>query len=75
MITITTYKLQGSGADSWHVDIHDCATPEAATLENRTSREIVFEDPAIEATVSMANLNLKTMSSEQLEELKALLNI
>jgi len=75
MITIYTYKLQGDGSDSWHVDVHDCQTEEQATIKNRVSREIVFEDPAIEVTVSIANLDLKTMTSKQLEELKALLNI
>jgi hypothetical protein len=24
MITKYTYKLQGNGQDSWHVDVHDC---------------------------------------------------
>jgi hypothetical protein len=47
MITIYTYKLQGDGFDSWHVDVHDAETEEDATLLNRISREIVFEDPSI----------------------------
>jgi hypothetical protein len=47
MITIYTYKLQGDGSDSWHVDVHDAETEEDATLLNRISREIVFEDPSI----------------------------
>jgi hypothetical protein len=47
MITIYTYKLQGNGTDSWHVDVHDVETEAEATLLNRISREIVFEDPSI----------------------------
>ena len=50
MITKYTYKLQGNGQDSWHVDVHDCQTEEQATIENRISREIVFEDPKISQT-------------------------
>ena len=47
MITKYTYKLQGNGQDSWHVDIHDVETEADATPLNRISREIVFEDPSI----------------------------
>ena len=47
MITIYTHKLQGNGTDSWHVDVHDVETEADATLLNRISREIVFEDPSI----------------------------
>jgi hypothetical protein len=45
MITIYTYKLQGNGTDSWHVDVHDVETEGEATLLNRISREIIFVDP------------------------------
>ena len=47
MITKYTYKLQGNGQDSWHVDVHDAASVGEATLANRISRQIVFEDPEI----------------------------
>jgi hypothetical protein len=47
MITIYTHKLQGNGTNSWHVDVHDVETEADATLLNRISREIVFEDPSI----------------------------
>ena len=45
MITIYTYKLQGNGTDSWHVDVHDVETEADATPLNRISREIVFINP------------------------------
>lgn len=46
MITIYKYKLQGNGADSWHIDVHDAATEQEATSQNRISREIVFVHPS-----------------------------
>lgn len=49
-VTIYTYKQQGNGRDSWHVDVHDVETAGEATTGNRTSREIVFEDPTITPT-------------------------
>jgi hypothetical protein len=75
MITIHTYKLQGNGSDSWHVDIHDCETEAQATRENRISREIVFDDPTKTEAVSMDNFDLSTMTSEQLIQLKNLLGL
>ena len=45
MITKYTYKLQGNGQDSWHVDIHDAASVGEASSANRVSRQIVFQDP------------------------------
>lgn len=75
MITIHTYKLQGNGSDSWHVDVHDCETEAQATRENRISREIVFNDPTKQDAVSMDNFDLNTMTSEQLTQLKNLLGL
>ena len=75
MITIHTYKLQGNGSDSWHVDVHDCETEAQATRENRISREIVFNDPTKPDAVSMDNFDLNTMTSEQLTQLKNLLGL
>ena len=75
MITIHTYKLQGNGSDSWHIDVHDCETEEQATIENRISREIVFNDPTKLEAVSMDNFDLNTMTSEQLTQLKNLLGL
>ena len=75
MITIHTYKLQGNGSDSWHVDIHDCETEAQATRENRISREIVFNDPTKPEAVSMDNFDLNTITSEQLNQLKNLLGL
>ena len=75
MIKIHTYKLQGNGSDSWHVDIHDCQTEAQATIENRISREIVFNDPTKLEAVSMDNFDLNTMTSEQLTQLKNLLGL
>ena len=75
MITIHTYKLQGNGSDSWHVDVHDCETEAEATRENRISREIVFNDPTKLEAVSMDNFDLNTMTSEQLTQLKNLLGL
>jgi hypothetical protein len=45
MITIYKHKLQGNGASSWHIDVHDAATGQEATSQNRISRELVFVDP------------------------------
>ena len=75
MITIHTYKLQGNGSDSWHVDIHNCETEEQATIENRISREIVFNDPKKLEVLPMDNFDLNTMTSEQLTQLKNLLGL
>ena len=46
MITIYKHKLQGNGASSWHIDVHDAATEQEATSQNRISREIVFVHPS-----------------------------
>jgi|TARA_R110000796_G_scaffold185_4_gene744 hypothetical protein len=75
MITITTYKLQGNNTDSWHVDIHDCQTEKETTRENRISRKLVFENPSILKSVDMANLNLTTMTLDQINLLKSLLGL
>ena len=75
MITIHTYKLQGNGSDSWHVDIHNCETEAEATIENRISREIVFNDPTKLEVLPMDNFDLNTMTSEQLTQLKNLLGL
>ena len=75
MITIHTYKLQGNGSDSWHVDVHDCETEAQATRENRISREIVFNDPTKSEALPMDNFDLNTMTSEQLTQLKNLLGL
>jgi hypothetical protein len=75
MITIHTYKLQGNGSDSWHVDKHNCETEAEATRENRISREIVFTDPTKPEAVSMDNFDLSTMTEEQLTELKNILGL
>jgi len=75
MITIHTYKLQGNGSDSWHVDIHNCETEAQATIENRISREIVFNDPTKPKAVSMDNFDLSTMTEEQLNQLKTILGL
>lgn len=75
MIKIHTYKLQGNGSDSWHVDVHDCETEAQATRENRISREIVFNDPTKPEAQSMDNFDLNTMTIEQLTQLKNLLGL
>ena len=75
MITIHTYKLQGNGSDSWHVDKHNCETEAQATRENRIIREIVFNDPTKLDAVSMDNVDLSTMTEEQLTELKNILGL
>jgi len=59
MITKYTYKLQGNGQDSWHVDIHDVENVAQASSANRVSREIVFEDPeAIPSTTLSGSYTL-----------------
>jgi hypothetical protein len=45
MITIYKHKSQGNGASSWVVDVHDVATEQEATSQNRISRELVFVHP------------------------------
>ena len=75
MIKIHTYKLQGNGSDSWHVDVHNCETEAQATRENRISREIVFNDPTKLEALPMDNFDLNTMTSEQLTQLKNLLGL
>ena len=75
MITIHTYKLQGNGQDSWHVDVHDCQTEEQATIENRISREIVFEDPNINSETNMSNLDFTNLTLEQIQQLKNILGL
>ena len=75
MITIYTYKLQGNGTDSWHVDVHDCETEEQATIENRISREIVFEDPNLNSDTNMNNLDFTKLTLEQIQQLKNILGI
>ena len=75
MINVITYKKQGNGSDSWHVDIHDCETEQQATIENRVSREIVFDDPTKSTVIPMHNVDLSTMTTEQLNELKKLLGL
>ena len=75
MITIHTYKLQGNGSDSWHVDKHNCETEAQATRENRIIREIVFNDPTKLEVLPMDNFDLNTMTSEQLTQLKNLLGL
>tara|TARA_R110000823_G_scaffold273436_1_gene392472 strand:- start:168 stop:395 length:228 start_codon:yes stop_codon:yes gene_type:complete len=75
MITIYTYKLQGNGQDSWHVDVHDCQTEEQATIENRVSREIVFEDPNINSDINMNNLDFTKLTIEQIQQLKNILGL
>ena len=42
MITIYKHKSQGNGTSSWVVDVHDVATEQEATSQNRISRELVF---------------------------------
>lgn len=75
MITIYTYKLQGNGVDSWHIDVHDCETEEQATIENRISREIVFEDPNIKPNTNIVDIDFTKLTVEQIQQLKSILNL
>jgi len=75
MIEIHTYKKQGNGADSWRVDRHDCETEQDATKENLNSSEMVYNDPTKPEPISMDNVDLSTMTSEQLTQLKNLLGL
>jgi len=75
MITIHTYKLQGNGSDSWHIDVHDCETEEQATIENRISREIVFKDPNIKPDINIIDLDFTKLTIEQIQQLKNILNL
>ena len=72
------YKLQGAGTDneveSWiifykkHTDI-----PPEIVYEKPP--EIVYTDPSLPVKVDMSNVDLSTMSAEQLLELKDLLGL
>mgnify|MGYP003965777167 FL=1 len=44
-VTIYTYKQQGNGRDSWHVDVHDVDNENQANSGNRTSRKLIFNNP------------------------------
>jgi hypothetical protein len=63
MITKTTYKKQGNGQDSWIIN-YDDKIP-----------EIVFKDPTIEEKVNISNIDLTTLTSEHVAQLKAALGL
>lgn len=75
MIEIYKYKKQGNGADSWIVERYDCETEAQANEENFIIREVVFDDPKKLAPISMDNLDLATMTEEQLNQLKTILGL
>lgn len=75
MIEIYTYKKQGNGADSWRVDRHDCQTEGEANKDNLIVSEMVYNDPTKPQTVAVNNVDISTMTEEQLTELKNLLKL
>lgn len=75
MIEIYTYKKQGNGVDSWRVDKHDCNTEAEANKNNLIQSEMVYNDPTKPEPISMDTVDLSTMTSEQLTQLKNLLGL
>lgn len=63
MIVSTTYKKQGNGQDSWII-MYDDKVP-----------ELVYEDPSIVKKNDMSNVDLSTMTKEQLTQLKQALGL
>jgi len=70
MIEEIEYKEQGDGADSWIV-----RRWETKKKKNLIFVEIVYTDPAIEEKTNMSNVDLSTMTSEQLTQLKTALGL
>ena len=75
MITIYTYKLQGNGSDSWHVDVHDCQNKNEVSSLNRVTRDLVFEDPSIPKLVDISNIDLTSLNIDQINTLKKILGL
>lgn len=75
MIEIYKYKKQGNGADSWIVERYDCETEAQANEDNFIIREVVFVDPTKKDSISMDNVDLATITEEQLNQLKTILGL
>lgn len=75
MIEIYEYKKQGNGVDSWIVNRHDCETEAQANEDNFIIREVVFVDPTKKDSISMDNVDLATITEEQLNQLKTILGL
>ncbi len=65
-----TYKKQGNGEDSWRID-----TYEDDTKEVLLNSEMVYDNPTIKESVNMSNVDLSTMTKEQLNALKQALGL
>jgi len=65
------YKLQGNGLDSWVVSEYEDDTK--AVLINRY---MVYEDPTKPPKgIDMSNVDLTTMTAEQMQQLKTALGL
>lgn len=64
------YKQQGDGSDSWTVS--EYADDSKKELINKY---MVYEDPTIKKGVDMSNVDLSTMTSEQMNQLKTALGL
>lgn len=63
METTYTYKKQGNGKDSW-----TCEIKEGETL---IDRYMVYEDPSAEKKVDLSNIDIDSLTDEQILKLKA----
>jgi hypothetical protein len=70
MIEEIEYKEQGNAADSWII-----RRWETAKKKNLIYCEIVYTDPSIEEKTDMSKVDLSTMTSEQLTQLKTALGL
>ena len=70
MIKEITEKIQGNGVKSWRID-----TYEDSTKKVLLDSEMVYTDPTQTEPVDMSNVDLSTMTPEQLQALKTALGL
>jgi len=70
MIEEIEYKKQGNATDSWII-----RRWETAKKKNLIFIDIVYTDPSIEEKTDMSKVDLSTMTSEQLTQLKTALGL
>lgn len=62
------YKRQGDGRDSW-------ACTETDNEGNTINKYMVYEDPAIKKKTDLSNIDIDSLSSEQISKLKTKLGL
>ena len=60
------YKLQGDGRDSWEVSEFEG--------ELLLTRYMVYENPELDSKINLQNIDISTLSIEQLKQLKTALD-